>query len=549
MLGCCAILSALPTLHQNPDAVVIHGALLFDGTRFIQGQEVLIEDAKIAEVAARVRAPTSAKWIDASGKTLLPGLIDSHTHTYGDGLEATLHHGVTTHVDMFSAHFLLKSAREHRERLMPTKSADLFSAGTLVTVSGGHGTQFGLSIPTLENAADAKDFVAKRKAEGSDFIKLVIEDGSAHGRSLPTLDRERVQAIVQAAHEEKLLALAHVSTLEGAKMAVSSGVDGLVHIFHDAPVDDAFLNMVKGRPFFVIPTLTVIEKMTGNLKNSIASVRRLHAEGVAILAGTDAPNPGTTYGRSLHRELELLHRAGLSLEEALASATSLPAKWLPLGKRGRIQKDYRADLLFIEGNLRKDLSATRKIARLFKNGYEVKAKASSSEHSSEKTRLMPGLISDFEEGRLLAKTGFGWQETSDKMMGGASRLSHSIVNESTNASVRIDADVQKGFQIPWAGLIYFPGKKPMAPADVSAAKAVRFRARGDAGRYRLMYFVQGQNMPITKTFNLEPQWKFFRIELPSLLQSTPLLAIAWVAGPEPGRVTFWLDDVALEPLL
>jgi hypothetical protein len=90
-------------------------------------------------------------------------------------------------------------AEQAREGGAPHR-ADLFSAGTLVTAPGGHGTEYGVPIPTLSGADGAQEFVDARLAEGSDWIKLVVDDGSAWGLDLPTLDAATVRAVVAAAH-------------------------------------------------------------------------------------------------------------------------------------------------------------------------------------------------------------------------------------------------------------------------------------------------------------------------------------------------------------
>jgi imidazolonepropionase-like amidohydrolase len=95
-------------------------------------------------------------------------------------------------------------------------------------------------------------------------------------------------------------------------------------------------------------------------------VRQLHAAGVPLLAGTDAPNPGTTHGASLHREL--LVNAGLTTTEALAAATSVPARIFGLRDRGRIAPGMRADLLLVEGNPVRDMTDTRNIVAVWKKG-------------------------------------------------------------------------------------------------------------------------------------------------------------------------------------
>ena len=97
-------------------------------------------------------------------------------------------------------------------------------------------------------------------------------------------------------------------------------------------------------------------------------MRLLADAGVTLLAGTDAPNPGTVFGASLHRELELLVRAGLTPVQALAAATSEPARVFGLADRGRVAAGLRADLMLVAGDPLADITATRAIARIWRDG-------------------------------------------------------------------------------------------------------------------------------------------------------------------------------------
>jgi imidazolonepropionase-like amidohydrolase len=107
-----------------------------------------------------------------------------------------------------------------------------------------------------------------------------------------------------------------------------------------------------------------------HLATAIDNVRRLHAAGATILAGDDAANLGS-HGVTMHGELALLTRAGLTPAQALAAATRAPADRFGLADRGRIAPRARADLILVDGNPLVDIEATRAIVKVFKNGYDV----------------------------------------------------------------------------------------------------------------------------------------------------------------------------------
>jgi imidazolonepropionase-like amidohydrolase len=115
------------------------------------------------------------------------------------------------------------------------------------------------------------------------------------------------------------------------------------------------------------PTLVTTENTLGT-SQAEANVRCLANAGVTLLAGTDAPNPGTVYGESLHRELELLVKCGLSPAQALSAATAEPARVFDLADRGRIAPGKRADLLLVTGDPLTDITATRAIERIWRAG-------------------------------------------------------------------------------------------------------------------------------------------------------------------------------------
>lgn len=379
---------------------------VFDGTQFRARRDVRVEDGRIRAVGQRLRLPDDLPRVDGRGHTLLPGLIDAHTHTYGMMLTDALRFGVTTVFDQFTMPSLAAAKRPARESLARGNESDLFSAGNLATAPGGHGTQFGVPVETLTSPEEAPAFVAARKEEGADWIKIVWEDGSTFGADIPTLDRETIAAVIEAAHAEELLAVIHVSTLEHGLAALEMGVDGLVHVWGDEVISEEDASRFAEAGVFVIPTLSVrvavagesmgeelleatasehvsaMQRQTltqtfprpvGTSEASIESVRRLHVAGVRILAGTDAPNPGTGFGISMHGELRLLERAGLSAAEALAAATGVAADAFGIEDRGRLARGRIADLLLVAGDLESDLSRTTAIAGVWKDGFPVEA--------------------------------------------------------------------------------------------------------------------------------------------------------------------------------
>jgi hypothetical protein len=137
----------------DPAVFVLHDVRVFDGERTWPKASVLVRDGRVEAIAAQVVVPGGAHVIDGKGRTLLPGLIDAHTHTWGTARRDALRFGVTTELDMFTDWRQLAKAREERNSLAATDHADLWSAGTLATVAGGHGTEFGMPIPTLSSRA------------------------------------------------------------------------------------------------------------------------------------------------------------------------------------------------------------------------------------------------------------------------------------------------------------------------------------------------------------------------------------------------------------
>jgi hypothetical protein len=267
--------------------------------------------------------------------------------------------GVTTAVSAFCPAPEFCASLNNHTGLTSIVSASFFATSP--------GSQHAMMVPPsdapllINSSTDALSFVSKQVAQGADFIKLI---GSA---PLPGLSQGEQTALVAASHQF------------GKQVA---GVDQIHHSTLDKPVDDRLINMFKARNTIVCPTLTMMRAIVqqdpsanGSYSAAAETVTRLHQVGVPILAGTDANMQPllpamVLFGSSLHDELENLVAAGLSPVEALNAATVLPAKYFGLADRGIIKEGMRADLLLVDGDPTTDITATRRITKVWVNGVE-----------------------------------------------------------------------------------------------------------------------------------------------------------------------------------
>jgi imidazolonepropionase-like amidohydrolase len=566
---------------------------VFDGMRMHASADVLVRDGKIAAFGKQLKAPAGVPRIDGTGKTLLPGLIDAHTHSWGDAQREALRFGVTAELDMLGDWKRLSALKTQRDSYVRSDEADLWSAGAAVTAPKGHGTQYGMQVPTLAADGDPVAFVNARIAEGSDYIKIILEDFSAHSETQrwPTITHAQAREAIAAAHAGKALAVVHVSRLRDGQAAIEAGADGLVHMFGE-PGDAAFVAAAKRHQAFVIPTLSVLATMAraeegrklaedarlspwlvrtqidalkatygagapkpAVLADAMKNVRDLHAAGVDIIAGTDAGNPGTAHGVSMHGELELLVRAGLTPPQALAAATSVPARRFALNDRGRIAAGLRADLFLVAGDPSQDILATRNIIGVWKNGDAVARPQQKTDAEPPRGEALPqsSLIDDFEgeavmaaTGMLSAKFGSGWMQTTDQMAGGASVATL----ERKGGVLAVSGEIKTGFAFPWSGAMYFPAAVPMQPADFASRKELVFKARGDGRNYSVMLFsgAQMQSMPRMKAFTAGSEWKEVRIPLADFngADLVRVRGLAFTAGQPMGAFAFEIDDVEVK---
>ncbi|KAA8745445.1 amidohydrolase family protein [Paenibacillus sp. UASWS1643] len=430
-------------INQNAaseQVTAITNVRIFDGEQIIASRHVVIKGESIIAVGGDL--PVDVRIIDGENATLIPGLIDAHVHTSIGGLRDALKFGVTTELEMNGD--FTKRGREIQLKNMDD-IADVRSAGTAITAPGGHPDEllpdgdeipeFVLKeleklseedreamlvayahdhdeIPQVTTVEEAIKHVHTQVENGSDYIKIMIEEGTVMGApGLPVLSDEILKTAVTEAHKFDKLVIAHVLTALSSKAAIDFGVDGLGHLFIDRPEGTPELvTSIANSGAFVTPCLVLNSSIIGNpaselandprvhsklspdwidilnssfntfpqgnMENSFKNVMDLHRAGVDILVGTDvAPVPvpnlgGLAHGASVHHEMQLLVKAGFTPIEALQSATAKPARCFGLHDRGRITEGARADLILINGDPTTNISDTLSIKSVWFNGSQ-----------------------------------------------------------------------------------------------------------------------------------------------------------------------------------
>lgn len=400
-------------MYEKTSPVLIRDVRVFTGEAVLPNAHVTLQNGLITTVTTQpVPVVDGTEIVDGRGRTLLPGLIDAHAHVFPGNLEQALVFGVTTVLDLMGDPAAINPLRRHAGAT-PTM-ADVRTAGTAATVPGGHGwylVEMGYlpPFPTLTEPAQAEAFIDARLKEGSDYIKILIDDGSTTGTPLPKLSEDTITALIDHAHSRNQLTIAHALNASDAATAVRAGIDVLGHLFVDLPIDQDLPHLLAEQDTAVIPTLAVLDGLFGrphaselladhriepyldttsrqmlsfgaiplnpearyNLNIPHRTLSLLRDAGVTILAGSDASNPDTAHGATLHLELELLVRAGLTPVEALTAATSAPAERFTLPDRGRIAAGLRADLLLVHGDPTSNITDTRDITAIWRGGQRI----------------------------------------------------------------------------------------------------------------------------------------------------------------------------------
>ena len=372
----------------------IRDVRVFDGERLGDPTDVVLADGAITSIAARDISGGVADGavVDGAGGCLLPGLIDAHVHV--DTLaqfEQAAQWGVTTMLDM-GCRDRARVAAFTAGRPLPT----LRSAGKPASAPGSMAvTTMGFDpLSAVSGPHDAARFVADRVAEGSDYVKILVEDPKIPRTK--ALDEATITALVEAAHAAGLKAVAHIVSADTLRTALRAGADVVTHTALTSELGPEFDSLLE-RPVVLIPTLTMMDGVRRAIGGKFimrvlrpfvpavrmdyahakATVARFQRAGAVVLVGTDANDDHTApfqvaHGEAVHEELARLVDAGLSPVEALRGATSATASAFGMPDRGRVAPGMRADLLLVDGDPTTDISTTRNVRGVWIGGARTR---------------------------------------------------------------------------------------------------------------------------------------------------------------------------------
>jgi imidazolonepropionase-like amidohydrolase len=431
-LACFAFLLATPAFAQP---TVYQGATLIrgDGTPAIEDSAFIVQNGTITRVgrAEDVKTPAGATRIDLTGKTVMPALIDIHTHTgFQNGatyrpdnyrretiiedLNRALHFGVSAVVsegiDPGDAAFRIREDQA-AGRL---GGARLFTAGRGMgapNAGPGADTYKGIAYD-ITTEAEGRRAVRELASQKVDFIKIWVDD--RNGRA-PELSPPLYRAIIDEAHKHGIRVNAHVFYLADAKGLVAAGIDGFTHLVRDKDMDDELVRAIVKQRVVIMPTLQNTERgrntepspalaawLNGPARDAIGSdlvakilagysgraaaqasaareryailqrsLKKLSDAGARIVLGGDTGLQDDPFGFAEHRELELMVEAGMTPMQAIVAATSRGADYLRLRDSGAIAPGKRADFLVLDGNPLDDITNTRRIVDVFIRGLRI----------------------------------------------------------------------------------------------------------------------------------------------------------------------------------
>jgi imidazolonepropionase-like amidohydrolase len=409
-------------------------ATLFEGARLITGDErppiessaFLVEHDRFTRVGRKgdVRAPAGAARIDLTGKTVMPALIDAHSHIgymrdLTSGPENYTRENILDHLQRF-AYFGVAASQAMGSDFgeLPFQIRDETHDDAARFLTAGRGLaplaeirpdnmrHAAYAVTTSQGARAAVEELARRNVR---IVKTWVDD---RGGTIEKLTPDLYRAIIEAAHTHRMRVAVHATSLEDAKDLLRSGADILAHMVSD--VDEELIALFEQHPNtavltalggprrtiyapwldpphpLVVETISAAQikrlqdRLAKGTREEIASARRawalvsrgfarLTAAGVKIGAGTDGGGQtGDQFiGWTMHTELENMVAAGMTPAQALVAGTRTSAEILALDDLGTIAPQKSADFVVLDRNPLEDITNTRAIARVYLRGREV----------------------------------------------------------------------------------------------------------------------------------------------------------------------------------
>ena len=406
-------LALLAIASARGESILLKPAAVFDGVEMHAGWSVLATDDKIAAAGPNLSAPAGARTIELPGQTLMPGMIEGHSHmflhpynetSWNDQIvqesialrtaratvhaRKTLEAGFTTARDLGSegagyADVGLKQAIE--SGIIP--GPRLLIATLALVATGSYGPKLSTDVAVPQGAQEASGveevtrITREQIGKGADVVKVYADYRWGNGEpSRPTFSQEELNAIVQTARSAGRPTVAHATTPEGMRRAIEAGVETIEH------GDDGTLEvfrLMKEKGVALCPTVAAgdaISRYRGWKKGADPEPPRITAKRASITAAREA---GVTFamggdsGVFAHGEnaleMELLVREhGFSPLDVLRQATSGNAAIFHLLDRGSIRAGLLADLVSLTGDPTKDVAALREVRLVMKGGAIVR---------------------------------------------------------------------------------------------------------------------------------------------------------------------------------
>jgi imidazolonepropionase-like amidohydrolase len=408
------LIGAGPTVAAEPQPILLRPAQVFDGVdpAAHPGWEVLVQGDRIAAVGPHLPVPAGARVIELPGETLMPGMIEGHSHLFLHPYNETswddqvLHEPLALRTARAVVHARITlMAGFTSERDLGTEGAGYADVGLKESIDQGivpgprmlvatraivakgaygpKGFEPGVEIPQgAEEVSGVDDIVRAVRSQiaaGADVVKLY---GDYHWRSgepsVATLSAAEVKAATDAAHDAGRIVAVHASTPEGMRRAIAAGVDTIEHGYGGTA---EIFKAMRAKGIALCPTLAASDAVSryrgwngaapvpDAVETNRHSFQLARAAGVPMCMGGDV---GVfTHGENA-REMELMAEAGMPPAQVLIAATSGNARAFHIGdKLGAVKAGLLADLIVVNGDPTKDINVVRKVRLVIKGGEIV----------------------------------------------------------------------------------------------------------------------------------------------------------------------------------